>query len=246
LFLHLTNENRTLSARIERLKQTGQTVQQQAVQNRTRNALMWLQKVETLPFPVDSAPLAAMRFATEQLAKATPEQFRVRVRQLAQSAGAASEAVRVAVKPSSDRHTSLEQEVRRHDAALAVLRLGMLPENAILLAELNKRLQRRGSDPPAHALWQLCEVKDERWRPALEVAFSRKFAVVVDIRDYDEAERIYHELRDEARGESLINPDQALKLSPEVKSGSLAEKIETQHPVARAIVDHLFGEVDLC
>jgi len=242
LFLHLTNKNSTLSARIERLKQTGQTVQQ-AVQNRIRNALMWLQKVQALPFPVESAPLTAMRLAAEQLTKAAPEQFRERIRQLAQSVGAALEAVRLAAKPSSDRYNSVEREVQRHDAALAVLRLGMLPENTILLAELNKRLRRRGSDPPAQALWQLCEVKDERWRPALEVAFNRKFAVVVDIRDYDEAERIYHELRDEARGESLINPHQALKLSPEVKSGSLAEKIETSHPVARAILDHLFGEV---
>src|SRR5579862_528313 len=164
LFLHITNENRTLSTHIERLKQTGNTVQQ-AVQSRARNALAWLQKVEALPFQVESAPLAAMKFAAEQLGKSTPGQFRERVRQLAQSASAALQAVRNAAKPTSDKHASLEQEIKKHDAALAVLRLGMLPENAILLAELNKRLQRRSSEPAAQALWQLCEVKDERWRP---------------------------------------------------------------------------------
>jgi len=242
LFLHLTNENRILATRIERLKQIGQTVEQ-AVQSRARNALTWLQNVEALPFQPESAPLEAMRFAAGQLAKAMPDQIRERLRQLAQSASAALRAINGAAKPISDRHTALEQETKRHDAALAVLRLGMVPENAILLAELNKRLQRRGFEPPAQALWQLCEVKDERWRPALEVAFNRKFAVVVDARDYDEAERIYHELREEARGESLINPDQAPKLPQEVKAGALAEKIETSHPIARAIVNHLFGDV---
>src|SRR6266511_2747981 len=242
LFLHITNENRTLSARIARLKHTGETVQQ-AVQSRARSALTWLQRVEALPFQVESAPLAAMKFAADQLAKATAEQFRERIRQVAQCASAALQGVRNGAKPTCDRHASSEQEIKKHDAALAVLRLGMLPENAILLAELNKRLQRRGCEPPAQALWQLCEVKDERWRPALEVAFSRKFAVVVDARDYDEAERIYHELREEARGESLINPDQALKLPQEVKPGSLVEKIETSHPIARAVVNHLFGDV---
>ena len=242
LFLHLTNQNRSLAAKIERLKQTGRTVQQ-AVRNRTRNALIWLEKVEALPFQVESGHLAAMKFASEQLANASPEQFRERVRRLAQTAGVALQALRTAAKPSTDRYTSLEQEVKKHDAALAVLRLGMLPENATLLVELNKRLPRRSTDPPAQALWQLCEVNDERWRPALEVAFNRKFAVVVESRDYDEAERIYHELRDEARGESLINPAQAQKLSPEVNSGSLAEKIDTSNPIARAIVNHLFGDV---
>lgn len=242
LFLHLTNQNRTLSTRIENLKQIGHTVEQ-AVQTRARNALTWLQKVEALPVRVESSPIATMKLAAEQLAKAVPEKCRERLRHLAQATSAALQAVRNAVKPTGDQHTVLDQEIKKHDAALAVLRLGMLPQNAILLAELNKRVQRRGSGPAAQALWQLCEVSDERWRPALEVAFSRKFAVVVDARDYDEAERIYHELREEARGESLINPEQALNLSQEVKPGSLAEKIETSHPIARAIVNHLFGEV---
>jgi hypothetical protein len=242
LFLHLTNRNRTLATRIENLKQIGRTVEQ-AVQARARNALTWLQKVEASPLEVESAAITALKFVAKQLAEATPEQFRDRLRQLAQSVGTALEAVKTAAKPASDRHTALEQEIKKHEAALAVLRLGMLPENAILLAELNKRLQRRGPEPPAQALWQLCEVRDERWRPALEVAFNRKFAVVVDARDYDGAERIYHELREETRGESLVNPDQAMKLPQEIQPGSLAEKIETSHPIARAIINHLFGEV---
>jgi len=46
-----------------------------------------------------------------------------------------------------------------------------------------------------------------------------------------------------APGESLINPDQALELRTSRDKGSLAEHLECQDPVARAIVDHLFGRI---
>ena len=40
----------------------------------------------------------------------------------------------------------------------------------------------------AKHLRELCEVTDERWRPAIEIAFTRKFAVVVAPDHYDDAE----------------------------------------------------------
>lgn len=91
-------------------------------------------------------------------------------------------------------------------------------------------------------------MKDERWRAAIEVAFTRKFAIVVEAVHYDDAERIYHELRAESgrERESLVNPTKALKLARPVRPGSLAEKIEAAHPVARALVSNLFGEVICC
>ncbi|MFH1496641.1 MAG: hypothetical protein ABII82_02330 [Verrucomicrobiota bacterium] len=62
------------------------------------------------------------------------------------------------------------------------------------------------------------------------------------------AETIYHELRgDKSRErESLVNPTRALGLARPVKPGSLAEKIDTQHPVAAALISHLFGELMCC
>ena len=88
-------------------------------------------------------------------------------------------------------------------------------------------------------------MQDERWRAAIEVAFTRKFAIVVEAARYDEAERLYHELRGEAgrERESLVNPTKALKLPRKVRPGSLAEKIDAQHPVAAALVEQLFGEL---
>ena len=51
------------------------------------------------------------------------------------------------------------------------------------------------------------------------------------------------ELGNETGRESLINPAKALKLKKAVRSGSLAEKLKTNHPVAEAVVSHLFGDL---
>lgn len=240
LFLHITNENRTLVTRIERLKQIGDSVEQ-AKQARVRNALNWLKQVRALPFSVEESSLKAVQLAAEQLTEADASETAVRIKLLAASVATALKAIAAGAKPTSDRDSSLRQEMERHQRMSEAARAGIPTENTVLLVELNKRLARRNGALAAQALWQLCEVTDERWRPALEVAFNRKSAVVVDAQDYDEAERIYHELREEARGESLINPSQVAAATRH--SDSLAEKLETNHPVARAIVDHLFGDV---
>ena len=94
----------------------------------------------------------------------------------------------------------------------------------------------------------MCEVTDERWRPAIEVAFARKFAVVVAVEHYEQAEQIYHslkpsELGGEAGRESLVNPTKALQRRKPVRPGSLAEKIKTSQPVAEAIISEAFGNL---
>jgi hypothetical protein len=91
---------------------------------------------------------------------------------------------------------------------------------------------------------------DEKWRAAVEVAFVRKFAVVVGEDDFEQAINVYYEMLEESAEievksaeESLIDPAKALRLGQVARPGSLAEKIKTEHPVARAVVDHLFGDL---
>jgi hypothetical protein len=71
---------------------------------------------------------------------------------------------------------------------------------------------------------------------------------VVAPEHYDKAEEIYHSLKladlgADAGRESLINPTKALRLKKPVRTGSLAEKIKCNHPVAAAIISHFFGDV---
>ena len=113
-----------------------------------------------------------------------------------------------------------------------------------LLDELNRRLLRRGRENPARQLRELCEVLDEDWRPAIELAFTRKFAIVVEPDQYLEALRIYQtEFKRDSLGESLIDPDRALGRNSLAQENSLATKLECRDPIAGAVVQELFGNV---
>lgn len=242
LYQHLRAENQKLVREIERLREIGRTVTT-AVEARVRGVEMWAKQLDELPVKVDPTMLNALRATADRLAKASGEAVRGRVRDVAAAVAGTLHALREAARPIEQKNHELDQKIGVLREQIESLRIGKPAGFTTLLDALNARLPRRGNELPAQALWQLCEVTDERWRPALEVVFNRKFAVVVDPRDYDEAERIYHELRVEATGESLVNPDQALASKRECRKGSLAEKLQTADPVARAIVDQLFGDV---
>lgn len=75
---------------------------------------------------------------------------------------------------------------------------------------------------------------------------TRKFAIVVAAEQYEQAEKIHHQLKASEFGgemgrESLINPTKAQKLKKAVRPGSLAEKLQCNDVVAEAIVSQLFG-----
>jgi len=241
LFLHLIQDNRSLAAEIEGLKQIGASIERAKIA-RCQNVENWLAQIELLPVSVEERPIVGLRKVVQQLA--TAEEISAILDHMKLLVGAVAGVLRAvdsAAKPTTDNAAQLQQEKDAYQHALNAARAGMATDRVILLTELNKKLPRKGRDLAAQALWQLCEVIDESWRPALEVVFGRKFAIVVDARDYDEAERIYHGLREEARGESLINPSQIP--SATCQPGSLAEKLETKNPTARAVIDHLFGDV---
>src|SRR5436309_55537 len=72
----------------------------------------------------------------------------------------------------------------------------------------------------------------------LKAALSRAGRPSVQQREtnYPAALKIYQTLKTDSPQESLVNPVKALRLERPVKPGSLAEKLHTEHPVARAIV----------
>jgi uncharacterized protein YPO0396 len=242
LFLDLKSRIQKRVTLLQRLREIGTNVME-ALQGRCKSARLWLRDVEALPFRIETTWLEPVAFAVSQAEQASSSQIRERIRALADAVQAASRAITSAGRSVMDQFLALQNEQTRLQQTLSVLALGTLPENTVLLSVLNSRLPKIGGTGKASALWQLCEVTDERWRPAIEIAFTRKFAVVVEPADYDLAEKIYHELREEARGESLVNPLQALSQQCAVRAGSLAEKIEASHPIAQAIVSQLFGDL---
>ena len=244
LFMHLRNRNKELVPQIARLEEIGKTVEE-SVRARIRQTEKWLASAKALPFAVDSTAIRAVELAVSSLAEKEGEGIRDGVRQLAERAQGTMKTVELAAKELFADESKIERERVRLNQLLAALRLGMVPEASVLLDRLNGELPKHGAGNPARALRELCELKDEdeEWRAAVEVAFARKFAVVVDERDFDAAERIYHSLKHDAPRESLVNPAQALAQPREARPGSLAEKLETSHPVARAVVNQTLGDL---
>ncbi|HEV7404970.1 MAG TPA: SbcC/MukB-like Walker B domain-containing protein [Chthoniobacteraceae bacterium] len=244
LYLEIKARNQQLAHEIERLRQTGRTVDS-ALQARVRGARAWLYELEKLPLKLERRNLEAVERAVAALEAGGVAGFGPAFRALSATAQTvAAELSRQAQGPLAQL-AKIRRELGELNEAIRALDLGRLPMSTRLLDALNHALLAAGPELPARHLRELCEVREseERWRPAIEVAFTRKFAVVVAPEHYDTAEAIYHELREESRGESLVNPAKALKMQIAIQPGSLAEKLVATHPVAQAIVSRLFGEL---
>lgn len=244
LYLEIKARNQQLAAEIERLKQTGRTLES-ALTTRVRGAREWHRSLAALPLSLDEQKLNAVSRAIAALEAGGVEAFGSTFRALSEAAqGIAADLSKATHQPLAQL-AKVRRELGELNDAIKALSSGRLPLSTRLLDALNHSLLSSGADLPARHLRELCEVRqgEERWRPAIEVAFTRKFAVVVSADHYNAAEAIYHQLKDEARGESLVNPVKALKLKRKIQPGSLAEKLTTSHPVAEAIISHLFGEV---
>ncbi len=247
LYSELKSRNEKLSRQISKLGEIGTTLEQ-ALANRVRNARAWLKELRALPLDLDGAPPVAVERAIHTAEQGGILKAGETLRTLGEVAQrAAADAGRVAA-PTYKRLSEVRQQLGQLRDEVAALKIGKLPFPTSLLDALNSSLSSRGSVLPAQHLRGLCEVTEERWRPAIEIAFARKFAITVAPEHYEKAERIYHELKASQLGnqvgrESLINPAKALKLKKTVRPGSLAEKLKTDHPVAEAVVSHLFGDL---
>jgi energy-coupling factor transporter ATP-binding protein EcfA2 len=248
LYAELKSRNEKLSRQISQLSEVGNTLEQ-ALANRIRNARAWLKELRALPLELDTASVSALERAIQAVADGglgNAGETLTRLNSVAQTATAAANR---AAAPNQKRLAELRLQLGHLRDELRVLKTGKLPGgNSRLLDALNNGLLAAGSELPARHLRELCEVTDEHWRPAIEVAFTRKFAVVVAPENFDLAEKIYHGLKASELGgdggrESLVNPARALKNKHTVRPGSLAEKLMCSHPVAEAVVSQMFGEL---
>lgn len=238
------SRNTELVGRIRQLSEIGTSLEQ-ALKARVRQGQDWLKQVRALPLDLEVARVAVSDFerALGSLESGGVAQASTTLGTVGTTAAAVSQGIGRAVAATQKELGELRAKLGPLREEIAALRLGRLPFPTRLLDALNQSLLRRGEDLAARPLCHLCEVADETWRPAIEVAFTRKFAVIVAPEDYERAEAIYHQLREEAARESLIHPGKALALARPVQPGSLAEKLRTDHPVARAVVSQLFGDL---
>jgi hypothetical protein len=247
LYKFIKGRNSELTHQISSLSGIGKSLDD-ALANRLRNARSWAKELRALPIELDAASVNAVERAIQAVADKGVGKAGETLPALNTAAQNAAAAASRAAGQTIKRLGEIRQNLGQLRDEIAALKIGKLPFPTRLLDALNNSLLARGADLPARHLREFCEVTDERWRPAIEVAFARKFAVVVAVEHYEQAEQIYHslkpsELGGEASRESLVNPTKALQRRKPVRPGSLAEKTKTSQPVAEAIISEAFGKL---
>ena len=94
-------------------------------------------------------------------------------------------------------------------------------------------------------LADLIEVNDEKWRNALEGFLNtQRFDIIVEPEYFNDALDVYEKVKTELRiyGVGLVNTSK-LQTYNEVKDGSLAAKVDSQHQYARLYVNMLLNGI---
>ena len=94
-------------------------------------------------------------------------------------------------------------------------------------------------------LADLIEVNDEKWRNALEGCLNtQRFDIIVEPEYFNDALDVYERVKGELRiyGVGLVNTAK-LQAYEEVKDGSLASKVSSEHPYARQYVNMLLNGI---
>jgi uncharacterized protein YPO0396 len=243
LYHQLTENGRKLEKDLLNLRELD-TKLSDRLRKRVKDAREWLKEIKHAPL---DRPADTHRFedAIELLQGCDEGATMGALANLRDAADQLVQQLRKVFAPDREELTRLRGEATSLNEQLTMLRAGLPPVPQPLLNALREYpLQFRQTK----ALREVCEVADETWRQAVEVAFTQKFAVLVEEKHFTEALRIYHDLPASAQGpkaaaEALIHPQQMLATKSKAAKGSLAEKIETSDPVARACIDHWFGEV---
>lgn len=241
LYLELKEQVKKLVGESTRLREIGSTVDS-ALRNRVQKARQWLKEVISAPL-AEAVATAAMEDAIKKLESCAVDETDAALAGVAGEAEQLKAALSRAIRPTSQQLNDVRDRKGRLREEITLLENGQLPFPTTVLNALNEELPTEGRTPPAQPLCKLCEVVDEDWRPAIEVAFSRKFAIVVSESNYAAALKVYQGVKGDSPQESLVHPAKALRLERPVKPGSLAEKLRAEHPVARAIISHLFGDL---
>lgn len=239
MYNFLKSHIKKLVPEIERLRGIGTRVDT-ALRQRVRNAQTWLAEVKAAPVeePADTRGFAQ---AVQKLESCRAEESETCLALVAAEAEQVKMGLSRGIRGVREQLETIRAEMEVLRDEIGALQVGQLPFPTKVLNAINSALPGNGRTPAAQPLCKLCEVIDEHWRPAIEVAFTRKFAIVVSEAHYEKALGIYLDLKADSPLESLINPLKA-KSAP-VLPGSLAEKIESAHPVAQAVISHLFGNV---
>lgn len=237
----LESEKRQLEEKASRLREARQTIRRR-LDDRHYRWINWLKHGAVLPLEglaqvltVEDSLLAHLRSGSDTERLDALPKLAARFNELWRE-------IEPLVRPLDQEINDGDARLRQLAADLESLAQGWTPGAFPVFRAVRQKLGER-----VEQLGRLIEVKPEaeRWWPALErfLGRNRWVLVVQDPADYREALEILRRTPPGAEPESLLNPTEARHLPHRVLSGSLFEKVEVAHPVARSYVEHLLGEV---
>lgn len=237
----LRDEKRRLLAAINSLNEAQKAIRER-LKNRAGAWWAWIKQGTEIPLAglketlaIDEAALESLRASDEQVALASlpklADQFNELVRQTEKLLRPTEDASAAALTRLQEIAKNLEKLERKETP-------GSFPLFNALKAKLGH------SDTPPEQLCRLVEVQDDEWREALELYLGRnRFAIIVSPADYSTALEILRKTPPGREAESLVHPREAMELSGNVKSGSLATKVSVTDPIARPFANHLLGGI---
>lgn len=237
----LDRQRRELQAKVSDLREAQQTVRQR-LDERHYRWMTWLKHGSALPLPGLSETLTVDESCLIKL-RSGPDAERLEAMQrLASQFNELWVAIQKRVRPLEDEIAAHVSRLKQLAEDLENLSKGQAPGSFPLFQAIRQKLGTR-----VEQLGRLIEVRPEaeRWWPALELFLGRQRWVLIpeNAADYREALEILRKVPPGREPESLLNPAEARQLRAGVREGSLFEKVEVAHPIARHYVQHLLGEV---
>ncbi|MGD7653039.1 MAG: SbcC/MukB-like Walker B domain-containing protein [Verrucomicrobiales bacterium] len=245
LFKRLSDEIGKLEDDIERLRNLATKING-GLGKRIKSARSWMDQVAKAPVHpfVDTTPMAR---AIEFLDSCERSETSNTLSLLADAANELCKTLRNRFARDAEELRKLRSEKNHLESQIDLLKKGVSPGHQPLLAALRDSLPLLPGQAPPRALRELCEVDDEDWRNAAEIAFEEKFAVIVPPEHHAQALEILNALPEsdlvEAGPQHLIDAEKHRSAKPRQLKHSLAGILRCDDPAARACIDHLFGRV---
>lgn len=146
----------------------------------------------------------------------------------------------------------LKKEARLIEGELSELRSGKTAypkELSFARSEIEQQLyERLGKRIPVRILADLLEIRDEKWRSAIEgfLGFN-KLGLIVEPKYVREAMAVYETLDPKKYWRvSVVDTDQLMKEEHHAKPGALSEEVKASESYVKAYVDFLLGNVQKC
>lgn len=152
-----------------------------------------------------------------------------------------------------NKDSELNNELDTRTERLKALEKGIKAYNTKLISlrdEIKKELSSKyGQDIPVHILADLLEIRDERWRNAVEAYLhTQKFYLLVEPKYFVDALKVYDRLKFQMGfyDWGIVDSEKLEKCKPVCDKGSLAEEVITGFLYARQFIDFVMGKVMKC